>query len=677
MTKMLRRRLGPTAEAMIVLTVVGCPLALGGVHWQATVIAALFAAFAAILLSARTRPLHTPPFFGLILLLVAGWVGIQLIPLPIAVHKLVAPRSFELLQISRNAVVTTEWHSLSLDPATTLLEVTKFGLYALVLIVVHDYVRRLSRRNRLVFALIFTGVLLIVVGLIGVVVAPGAGLLFYSPISGQAGGIITTTFINANHSGAFLGICALVSLGVALSNPSQRLKKLFALCSLLLALGVALSTSKGAILAFAASGLTFAVVALRRRSGNSRVWIYVALSSAGLLAVMGIFVLSVGPKLSTRLAILPSALSMLRQNVWVGVGKGAFFSTFPQYMNASVPGGLSFSHLENQYLQLPIEMGLPVATLLFAAAIVSWYRWWRASTRSLVALSLCCSLLLLAIHATVDFNLETLGLAVPAAALAGMLSSLDRAKRSHARNRSRWILLASAIVVASLAMLVVFNPPESWSSRLAQYNTLDISRAKAHIKEYPADYRPHLAIARALGRRRDPRAIRWLNRALYLNPRSAEVHAESAALLLRFGRRSQALVEIRATIANSANPRPMIWWALPHVRTAADLDAILPEKAAIYADALTILLLKKRFHLASELSDIAVKKKGGDSVKLIHQALLAKLALIERSKRAARNPLLSQARTLARTLHKRAPDESSYLLYARAYRGAQRNSKYS
>ena len=79
------------------------------------------------------------------------------------------------------------------------------------------------------------------------------------------------------------------------------------------------------------------------------------------------------------------SVKIVRHYPVTGVGANAFRMIFPQYRNASTRK--SFTHVENEYLQLPAELGIigTLAALLFAGvAVIKWLRYRRdGGTRAL------------------------------------------------------------------------------------------------------------------------------------------------------------------------------------------------------------------------------------------------------------------------------------------------------
>jgi tetratricopeptide (TPR) repeat protein len=65
-------------------------------------------------------------------------------------------------------------------------------------------------------------------------------------------------------------------------------------------------------------------------------------------------------------------------------------------------------------------------------------------------------------------------------------------------------------------------------------------------------------LARAYFRQRDPEAVRWINRAIALNPKHADLRVLAARMLLAAGRQRQALVEYALALRYTLTPRAIL-----------------------------------------------------------------------------------------------------------------------
>jgi hypothetical protein len=719
-------------ESSLILLAVGVPLALGGVHRPTLVAAAGLAALAVLLVWLHRRATHrgirVPPFAG-ILLAVTGYTVLQAVPIPVGLLRVLAPSSVELLRVSlAGAGGLGGFHPISLDPGATLLEALKVGACALALCAAHNYSYRRSRRDRLLLAVVIGGVVVTLLGFLGAVAAPGKPLMLYEPEAGRAAGLITTSFVNSNHGSAFLTLATLVAAGLAVAARDLQRRVLLALGAILLGAGVFMTLSRGGILALGLGlGVLALLLLLRPVSPGERR----SLSAAAVPGILGLILAlsawlafeaivsefrQIRPELDTNLGkigLWPSGLSMALANPWVGVGRGAFLTAFPRYLEGELPRTATYSHLEMQYLHLPAELGLPIALGLIAASAIALWVWFRRSPRDPASTAIVAALCALAGHALVDFNLETLGVALPAALLAGLLSASARtrseeedaarradaepaqehppeeaeSKRSKHRSRSRAKrgrgkvhtrrALASAIGLCGLATWAAIAMPPSANDDLAQIGALVRDRApreqtlaaiREAIRRHPADPMPHLAAGRLLAAGEVPAlALPHLNRAMVLFPGSPEIHLETAETLRRMGRRGQALLEYRLALEHGASGTA-IARALAIARDSDEVARGLPDRPEPHAAAIGILLRAQRRPLAAALAAaLAARARARWPGSL--EAAAAEIEVLLATARTG------DAAVAARRLGERSPLPRTFHLWARATAAAAPGSE--
>lgn len=628
-----------SSEALILALALGAPTALGSVHTQAVAVLVLLSGAALISVWLHRRPRGRGlqlTGFGAVLLAALGFTLLQALPLPIGVLKVISPTTVEVLDISLEELGgAPAWHPISLDVGATLWEALKLGACLLAFVAAHNYMYRRHRRDRLLIALVGLGLLLTLSGMVGAVVAPGKPLLLYTPDRGGAAGLITTSFVNPNHGAAFLNLTLLLAMGLAVATRDLQRKTLAGLSAVLLGVGVFLTVSRGGIIALALGMglLTLLFVVERRSLKDHELGQPLVAMLAGLALILGLSgwlafdvitqemqtLLPEGDMDLGKILYWPAGLRMILDNPWVGVGRGAFMTSFTRYIEGEIPLG-TFTHMENQYLHLPAEWGLPLSILLVVSSALALVRWLRRGQGSPKTLAMCAALAALALHNIVDFSLEMLGLAMPVAILAGTLSARTQIlagrgpKQESARRRRRLqtgLLLATTGGLLGLLGWVVLDwPPSPWDEdamlrRLVQARTpLPAFKAAAlqAARRHPSDYMPHLVLARQAVRAGRPEAIKHLNRALFLYPQSPQIHLETARTLRRFGRAHQALLEYRLAIQAGASKNPILDEALDLAASAADLDILLGKGEDLATAALPWLRQKGKATLARDLA---------------------------------------------------------------------------
>ena len=405
------------------------------------------------------QPRSTTKFSGaeLVASLSILLVGMQLVALPNELLRTLAPFIAEYLPLwsgSSTIVGEQPWQTISLTP-----ELTRSGFCLLLAYVIFfiSLLHRLRDRDDL-------GHLLQLVALGTVLVAGiGLGQLFfgngkylwvidhpYRDVRGAAQG----TFTNPNHFAGFLslGIGPLLWCWMAgtfteetTRNSDRRRSKrrdqrtrsetVFGSTSkaerhehrrLLhwAAVGLAtvlfaglLSLSRGGILAIGIAGLVMTAGMFDHWKRLHRV----ALPALGF-AIVGLLVAGAGP-LSEEWASLTSArsfsdLSLGRIELWsaileasawfwpAGSGLGSHADVYPTWLERQ--SDFRFSHAENGYLQVLLELGLP-GLLLVVTSITLCGRWcwlaWKGSTGvdRIRTVTIATSLIASALHSTIDF----------------------------------------------------------------------------------------------------------------------------------------------------------------------------------------------------------------------------------------------------------------------------------
>ena len=627
------------SEASLLLLALGPTVAIGGVHRPVQISAALLSVLCLGLVWLHRRPggrgLHIP-LFGVALLVLTGATLLQLVPLPLGLLKIVAPATADILNVSlAKAGGVPSAHPISLNPGATLWEALKLACYSVAFIAAHNFYTRGGRRRRLMTALMGLGIVLTFLGLIGAVVAPGKPLLLYTmEAGGSAGGMITTSFVNPNHGAGFLTICVLLAMGLAADSKDLQHKVMLTMAAVLLGAGVALSLSRAGIFALALGMGAFSLLAYRSRNKGNLGQVAIILPCvaalvillAGWLAydrlVLEFASLPIQGGGLGKIALWPAGLAMVLANPWVGVGHGAFVTSFPRYLQGDqgdLPQG-TFDYLENQFIQLPAEMGLALGCAFILVATLAWFTWIRRGIRGGKEVAAAAALLALAAHNLLDFSFEMFGVGLPLCLLAGALSAVSRRHRSSKATTVACVSAAGVTLVLLIATTIVHPPSAVEDDRVLA----ELARSGVGIEKYmeaanrtirrrPSDYLPHLTAAHQAIRAGDPGAIAMLNRALFLFPRSPAIHLIVARAVRRFGgNRQQFLLEYRLAMENGARYTPVLKEALPFCRTAQDLRALLPAQVSIHTSAIRQLGQARRLKLALSLAKQGVKRWPAD-----------------------------------------------------------------
>lgn len=291
------------------------------------------------------------------------------------------------------------------------------------------------------------------------------------------------TFLNPNSLAGWLLLVAL-PLGAELLAGAARRPRAGAWLFFLLSLAIAASLSRGALLAYWLGLVLLLVLGPRPAARERRV-----LLAAGLWAVLLAQVLSAGAlgerlgsalgtlallgeggsesiwaeplaarpdtAVNERFLIWSSALAMLREAPWHGIGPGTFQARYPAYRSPADTSAGQYAH--NDYLQILIELGWPGLLILAALAVVTLRRlpWQRSRTEGRLApaaLGPFAALMAFFAHSALSFNLYILPSTLLAGVLLGRLVEASPAARRPVRRViGRRALGLSAVLLAVLA----------------------------------------------------------------------------------------------------------------------------------------------------------------------------------------------------------------------------------
>jgi len=281
-------------------------------------------------------------------------------------------------------------------------------------------------------------------------------------------GYLTSAFINRNSAATYFGLASVAGAAVLLrqirrghfgqDDRSFRYRLMTILAAISARFGVAImafvlpltallmTASRGGILA-TLTGLTALLVlsAIRRSSAAGG-------GSARFAGLIGIAVLLVtvfqmsgarffdrlawtGVDAQERLNVYETTLQAIKDNVLLGSGYGTFQDIYPLYRNEEPYSRLVWDKAHNDYLELILGLGIPVAlvfllslSLVFAVLLRGYFRRRRNAIYPGIAVA---GTLVLAVHALVDFSAQIQAVAMAYAMILGV-----GAAQSHSRSGS-------------------------------------------------------------------------------------------------------------------------------------------------------------------------------------------------------------------------------------------------
>jgi len=399
------------------------------------------------------------PYRGPLLLLagvLSAAVGVSLLP-PMSEASAAAWRLLDGTAVGAVRPVQ------SVTPFASLDHVARIGLYAATFAVAVCLLTGERRCRRLVTVVFATGLAVAVYGLYEHARGNQEILWYAREYRNTAG-----PFVSRNHFAHFVGLAMLCgvflidqhlrrllrrasgSVYAALADPAVLAIGTAAAGVVVLCVALFLSSSRAATV-IALGALAFYIVARRpwRRSGR---W-GMALLAAGI-AIPPIYaaVVSVGARGvvwgrfadllqhgGVRGELYATTLGLIRDNWLLGTGLGSFRDVFQQARGPDLADfSLAAAHAHNEYLEMALELGVPLALLYFGA--IAWLltglvRGVRQGER--YACLGAAVTALVALHALVEFPTQLPAISITLAALVaaclqGSAIRLHRRRHRHA-----------------------------------------------------------------------------------------------------------------------------------------------------------------------------------------------------------------------------------------------------
>jgi tetratricopeptide (TPR) repeat protein len=558
-------------------------------------------------------PVNPPgvPLLALGLAAGAVVVALQLVPLPPGLLRLLSPNAAALFDETLRPL--GRWPAarpLTLAVGeTALLLVVAVGVAAAAAAAAFLGEKR-DRVDTLLKAITATGLVAVLFGM-------GAALFGFGPLLGP-----TATFVNPNHLAGFLQLAAWPAFGFALRARGRERMGWLAVFALT-AVGIFLSLSRGGITAFFVSAGLSSVLAVlhghtpltvsmfgrerRERSpsltpspgmeagllgmrGLEGGWKSLARSLAlpvGVAAALAIAAwLALDPILSelktlsgageeVKLALWPDGLRLIRQFPVTGIGRGAFATVYPALKTE--PLQTTFTHLENTWLQLPVDLGLLPGLALLVLFGWAWLAAARQRDLSRPMIGALAGAAGVAAHNLVDFSFELSGVAIPFAIVLGLASRAMPRVRISRRAGLAAVLLLSALGGAGLA-IHRRQVGDDVAERIARAGTVQeaTSLAGQALSWRPADWLPQAAAGvRIVAAGKCSEGLPWLVRAMTRNPTAPEPHRYAARCLWGGGKEALAKREYR--LAFLFGDRDALGEALQRFPEPGELLDVAPE----------------------------------------------------------------------------------------------------
>ena len=466
------------------------PLAFGTVEGWSLLLVELLVALAVLthaLQHQQGRLLAIPGLLPLMLLI--GWMLLQLVPLPVEVQKALSPHGYQAYEPVYGLLAEPRLLPLSVYPKGTVLEAIRLLAHALFYLLT---VLLLTSGAHLKKAVEFCCWLALAIGILALLqkFSSPEKLFWFRPSStGQSMG----PWVNRSQYSGYVELVAPLVLALALyfrpavaSDDPWRKRVvaffskeegvnrhlLFSFGVLLLAASVFVSLCRGGIIAVTLSSFSFFLLLAWKERRYSRL-VSVAFFSVLILIVSWfgwqpivdrfdqIFTGS-GEFAVDRLLVWEDSWKIFRDFWLTGSGFGTFIAVYPLYR--TVPGEAIFDHAHNDYLELLTNGGI-IGFLLAAWFVLAVFahglkmlKRRRDRYAILVTVGALSGILGLLIHSLTDFNMHNGAVGLYFFFLCGVVVSAGNT-RFHYQMNSTLLksgrLPSSALAVAGVALLLV------------------------------------------------------------------------------------------------------------------------------------------------------------------------------------------------------------------------------
>ncbi len=370
------------------------------------------------------------------LLLLACWMGLQLLPLPPLVVKILSPATYQAYQPVYDMLGGNHWLPLTIYRQESFVECVRILSYICFYFLT---IRLLCRGERLKQTVKVCAYLGIVIGLAAILqkfTSPDK-IYWFRLITGASP---VGPWVNRSQYCGFMEMVAPVILALFLYyrptiNPEEPLRVrivsffsasrfnlsvLMGFGFLLAASSVFVSLSRGGIIAFSLSFLFFFFVLARKKSRYSSLF-YIGLIVCLILTVawfgwdpilqrFGKTVTATGELDFDRLPIWRDSLQIVKHFWLTGSGFGTFISIFPEFK--TIPGNIIYDHAHNDYIELLTDGGVIGLTLAawFVVAVLreGWKMIGRRRDRYsiLVGIGALSGIVGMLVHGLSDFNMH-------------------------------------------------------------------------------------------------------------------------------------------------------------------------------------------------------------------------------------------------------------------------------
>lgn len=459
-------------------TLIFAPLAFGTVEqWSMTTVQLLIVstifAYCVALIKPSEKLLNVPGLIPLLLLL--GFMILQIVPLPGFLVKILSPSTYAVYQPIYEIAETSPWMPLTVYWKGTILECVRIATYGFFYVLTVQLLGNGERLKQAVLICVWLAIGIAVIAILQKYSSPDK-IYWFRP--GPANSAPVGPWINRSQYCGYMEMMAPLVLALALffrpvfsaEDPlRQRIVAFFSMSGgnlymvlgfgvLIVVTSVFVSLSRGGIIAASFSLLFFFALLAWKNTRYSSLF-FTGLVGCLLLSITWFgwdpifsrfekIVDSSGAIQFDRIPTWVNALEIIKDYWLTGSGFGTFIATFPYYRTFS--GDALFDHAHNDYIELLTDGGIIgfVLAAWFVVAVVhaGWKMIGRRRDRyaKLISIAALTGIIAMLIHSFSDFNMHNGADGLYFFFLCGLLVSAGNTRfyyqmDSTLLKRSRWL----------------------------------------------------------------------------------------------------------------------------------------------------------------------------------------------------------------------------------------------
>ena len=417
-----------------------------------------------------------PPFLipiGLLLFIAV----VQVIPLPPLFLKTIAPQTYGIYQDTAVNGSTLPWHTLSLYPHASVLEIVQFLSYICIYVLTLQVVRNKDSIDFMTAGILIIGICIALTGIFQFG-SSHKKLLWFREM--QYGYLSFGPYVNRNHFAGLMEMIIPVGVGICIyllppvqnrysrrallsefltHTHSNRLILCFAAVIIMIT-GLFLSFSRGGIVGFSLAMVFFGIMLLLRTSTKKKGWIIVISFFIVLLSVSWfgwtpivkrfVEISHADTSAVNRVHNWKDSSQIIQSYPLFGTGLGTYEDVYPGYK--TIPSQDKWEHAHNDYIEGAVELGIP-GLFLAMYVIVGFYammfrvlRQRSSAYYRLLGMGGMVGITGILLHSFVEFNLHIGANALFLSFLFGFTLAVSHA--SSGNDESRTLLVRKEVSVS-------------------------------------------------------------------------------------------------------------------------------------------------------------------------------------------------------------------------------------